>query len=59
MRNKIPIKLLCIKLKSASDPTKGATHYHHFRISPSWSKSNTMIKIGKINNSKHIFYKEK
>ncbi len=41
------------------DPTDGATYYHTINTCPNWSKSPSMIRIGKIGNSNHIFYKER
>ena len=39
------------------DPTQRATHYFNPRIvRPSWA--NQMTRIGRINNSKHEFYRE-
>ncbi len=36
-----------------------ATHYHTQNILPSWAKSDKMVRIGRIGNSSHIFYREK
>jgi spore germination cell wall hydrolase CwlJ-like protein len=44
--------------KTYSDPTKGATHYYNPKkvTKPYWTKK--LVKIGRIQNSYHIFYKE-
>lgn len=41
-----------------NDPTNGATHYHTLAVKPRWNYKK-MITIGRINSSKHIFYREK
>jgi len=40
------------------DPTEGATHYYNPKLvkEPEWTKK--AEKIGKIENSRHVFYKE-
>ncbi len=39
------------------DPTQGATHYFNPRAAnPSWA--NRLTRIGRINNSRHVFYRE-
>ncbi len=39
------------------DQTQGATHYFNPRLAnPSWASR--MIRIGSINNSEHVFYRE-
>ena len=56
--------LSCLKLSGEilsgkyKDPTNGATHYYNPRTikEPFWAKKTK--KIGKIKNSKHLFYKE-
>ena len=53
---KIAREVLAGKYK---DITNGATHYHTLNTSPKWSKSPKMKKIGRIDGSKHEFYKEK
>ena len=57
--------LNCLKLSEEilagkyKDPTKGATFYFNPKLvkEPPWTKD--LIKVGKIKDSHHIFYKEK
>lgn len=41
------------------DSTHGATHYHTTPVKPSWSTNTSMVNLGKIGDSKHLFYREK
>jgi spore germination cell wall hydrolase CwlJ-like protein len=41
-----------------ADPTDGATHYHTTNVNPFWKHKRQMKRKGRINGSKHIFYKE-
>jgi len=45
--------------KTYSDPSKGATHYYNpSKVKePSWTRH--MIKIGRIQNGPHVYYKER
>ena len=41
--------------KQGFDITNGATHYHASYVSPAWSRSKELIRVGKVDS--HVFYK--
>ena len=49
----------CVLSGQCPDPSNGATHYFNpNKVNPYWKNDSNLIRLGRINNSKHLFFKE-